>query len=97
MHLLALDAADAELAAVAVGRLGRGALRGLLLLQVLQRARKAEGGAVEVARAQREGQHEFVVKHQRRAPCRQVGTAYRQHILFERHEGQMKRCTWAQC
>ncbi len=80
-HLLALDAADAEFAAVAVGRLGRGALGGLLLLQVLKCARQSERGAVEVARAQRKGQHELVVEDQRSAPCRQIRTADCQHIL----------------
>lgn len=81
LYLLALDAADAELARVAIGRLRCGALGCLLQLQVLQGARQAECGAVEVARAQRKGQHELVVEHQRRTPCRQVRPAYRQHVL----------------
>ena len=80
-HLLALDAADAKFAAIAVGQLGRGALGGLLLLQVLQCARQSEGGAVEVARAQCKWQHELVVEDQRSAPCRQIRTADCQHIL----------------
>lgn len=78
---MALQPPDAELARVGVQRRGDGALCGLLLLQVLQRARQPEGGAVEVAPPQLKGEQEAARRHQLVAPGRQAGAADCKHIL----------------
>ena len=80
-RLLAGHAAEAELARLAVGSARGGALCGLHMLQVLHGAAHAEGGAVEVVLAQREGEEELVVRHQLAAPLWQVPPAHRQDIL----------------
>ena len=51
------------------------------LLKVVQRAGEAEGGAVEPAPAQVEGEQEARAGHQLAAPRRQAAAAQRQHVL----------------
>ena len=80
-NLLAGHAAEPELSRFAVGCRCCGALSRLHVLQVLDRPAHAEGSAVEVVLAQREGEQELVVHHQLAAPVRQVSPAHRQHIL----------------
>ena len=60
---------------------GAAALRRVAGLQVVQRAGEAEGGAVEPAAPQVEGEQEARAGDQRAAPGRQATPAQGQHVL----------------
>ena len=80
-YLGPLDAAEPEIPVLAAGAQ---ALDAVLLLQMLQGAEEAGGGAVEEAAAHVEGEQEAAGVHQFLHPGRHVPPAQHQHILHKR-------------
>lgn len=78
MHLCSLDPADSEFPVLDGGCCP---LSCLLLLEVLQRAREAERGAVEQPSPELEWEEELAVECEWPDPCRQVVPADRQDVL----------------